>query len=83
MAYFAKNNMQYLATKSGGHGNVPTLGSYQDVVQINLDNFRHAAVNSDQSITLGGGAKMEDLIPALHKAGREMSMVAPLHISRC
>ncbi|KAH7408321.1 hypothetical protein DE146DRAFT_752456 [Phaeosphaeria sp. MPI-PUGE-AT-0046c] len=74
MAYFAKNNIQYLATKSGGHGNVPTLGYYKDVVQINLDNFRHAAMNSDQSITIGGGAKMEDLIPTLHKAGREMTV---------
>lgn len=77
MAYFAKSNMQYLATKPGGHGNVPTLGNYKDVVQINLDNFRHAAVNADQSITIGGGAKMEDLIPTLHKAGREMSRCSP------
>lgn len=72
--YLAKHNIPYLATKPGGHGNVPTLGNYQNVVQINLDNFRHAAVNSDHSITIGGGAKMVDLIPTLHKAGREMTV---------
>lgn len=73
MQYFATHGIPYLATKPGGHGNVPTLGSYQNVVQINLDNFRHAVVNPDHSITVGGGAKMMDLIPTLHAAGREMS----------
>lgn len=52
---------------------MPTLGDYQDVVQINMDNFRHAVVNLDKSITIGGGARMEDIIPTLHAAGREMS----------
>lgn len=60
---------------------MPTLGDYQDVVQINLENFRYAVVNSDHSITLGGGAKMVDLVPTLHKAGREMSMlIAIIHL---
>jgi fumiquinazoline A oxidase len=40
-------------------------------------------VNSDHSITIGGGAKMVDLIPTLHKAGREMSMFASPIDFRC
>ncbi|KAK9777219.1 putative FAD-binding PCMH-type domain-containing protein [Seiridium cardinale] len=72
--YLARHKIPYLATKPGGHGNVPTLGTYQNVVQINMDNFRHAIVNPDHSITIGGGTKMEDLIPTLHAAGREMTV---------
>lgn len=74
--YLARHNIPYLATKPGGHGNVPTLGAYRSVVQINLDKFRDAFVNSDYSITIGGGAKMVDLIPTLHTAGREMSKLS-------
>ncbi|KAI0003944.1 hypothetical protein F4779DRAFT_621626 [Xylariaceae sp. FL0662B] len=74
IAYLSRSNIPYLATKGGGHGNVPTLGSYQKVVQINMDNFRHVTINSDQSATVGGGAKMVDLIPTLHAVGREMTV---------
>ncbi|KAI1113130.1 hypothetical protein F5Y14DRAFT_462823 [Nemania sp. NC0429] len=74
LAFMSSNNIQYLATKSGGHGNIPTLGDYKDVVQVSLEGFRRVVVNPDNTVTVGGGAKMMDLIPALHAASREMTV---------
>ncbi|KAI1433779.1 hypothetical protein GGR50DRAFT_688050 [Xylaria sp. CBS 124048] len=74
LALLSRNNVRYLATKGGGHGNVPTLGAYKDVVQVNLENFRDVTVNSDHTVAVGGGAKMIDLIPTLHASGREMTV---------
>ncbi|KAL4778874.1 FAD-binding domain-containing protein [Aspergillus varians] len=74
MAFLSRNNMSYLATKNSGHGNSPTLGAYQDVVQLNLEKFRHVAINQDYTVTVGGGAKWMDLIPVLHSAGRELTV---------
>lgn len=73
MAFLASTDTAYLVTKGGGHGNTPTLGAYQMVVQVNLEHFRHVVINEDNSVTIGGGAKFIDLIPVLHRAGREMS----------
>ncbi|KAL3477598.1 FAD-binding domain-containing protein [Aspergillus californicus] len=74
MGFLSRNNMSYLATKNAGHGNTPTLGAYQDVVQLNLENFRQVTMNDDYTVTVGGGAKWMDIIPVLHNAGREMTV---------
>ncbi|KAI1499786.1 hypothetical protein F5X99DRAFT_410706 [Biscogniauxia marginata] len=73
MAYLSRNNMSYLA-KGGGHGYSTTLAVDQNVVQINMENFRDVTVNSDNTVTVGGGARMLDVVTALYDAGRELTV---------
>ncbi|RAH42321.1 FAD-binding oxidoreductase [Aspergillus brunneoviolaceus CBS 621.78] len=74
IAHLAKHRIPYLATKIAGHGNSPTLGTYQDVIQVNLKHFRNITINPENTVTVGGGAKWEDLIPRLRSAGRELTV---------
>nr|CAQ58439.1 putative dehydrogenase [Sordaria macrospora] len=78
VAYLAKTKQRFLATKAGGHGNSPTLGTtYNEVVQVNMENFRHVIFGKDGdkvTVTVGGGARMQDIIPRLHAEGREMTV---------
>ena len=73
----AITKQRFLATKAGGHGNSPTLGTtYDEVVQVNMEDFRHVVFGKDGdqvTVTVGGGARMQDIIPRLHAEGREMS----------
>ncbi|KAK3395742.1 hypothetical protein B0T20DRAFT_487168 [Sordaria brevicollis] len=78
IAYLAKTKQRFLATKAGGHGNSPTLGTtYDEVVQVNMENFRHVVFGKEDNevtVTVGGGARMQDVIPRLHAEGREMTV---------
>ncbi|KAL7624849.1 hypothetical protein AAE478_004063 [Parahypoxylon ruwenzoriense] len=69
----SQGNMTYLA-KGGGHGYSTTLVTDQNVVQINLENFREVTVNPDNTVTVGGGARMLDVVTALYNAGRELTV---------
>lgn len=78
IAYLAKTKQRFLATKAGGHGNSPTLGTtYDEVVQVNMENFRYVVFGEEGdevTVTVGGGARMQDIIPRLHAEGREMTV---------
>ncbi|KAI5867524.1 hypothetical protein GGS23DRAFT_612666 [Durotheca rogersii] len=73
IAYLARRKMTYLA-KGGGHGYSTTLGVDQDVVQVNMENFRNVTVHPDNTVTVGGGARMLDVVTALYNAGREVTV---------
>ncbi|KAK1778304.1 hypothetical protein QBC45DRAFT_467812, partial [Copromyces sp. CBS 386.78] len=87
VAYLAKTKQRFLATKAGGHGNSPTLGTtYDEVVQVNMENFRHVVFGKEGgevTVTVGGGARMQDIIPRLHAEGREMSKFSPVGSFPC
>ncbi|KAI0098683.1 hypothetical protein GGR51DRAFT_576935 [Nemania sp. FL0031] len=73
LAYLSRNHLPYLA-KGGGHGYSATLGVDQNVVQVNMNNFKYVNVNPDMTATVGGAATMLDVNTALYSAGRELTV---------
>jgi fumiquinazoline A oxidase len=67
-----ENNITFLAT-SGGHGSTITLATVQDGVALNLVNFNNVTVNeTEETITVGGGAHFGDVWKAAYAASREL-----------
>ncbi len=66
------HNISFLAL-SGGHGTSIQLGEVHNAVAINMENFNHVVVNSDHTVTVGGGSRFRDIYPVVHAAGRELS----------
>ncbi|OTB15810.1 hypothetical protein K445DRAFT_317456 [Daldinia sp. EC12] len=73
LQYMTKHNIQFLAG-GGGHGNTVTLAKAKNVVFINLEKFNKITVNSDNTITVGGGARFGDVYTAAYGAGRELPL---------
>ncbi|KAI1655194.1 FAD binding domain-containing protein [Daldinia decipiens] len=73
LQYMTKHNIQFLAG-GGGHGNTVTLAKAKNVVFINMEKFNKITVNSDKTITVGGGAKFGDVYTVAYGAGRELPL---------
>ncbi|KAI1496064.1 hypothetical protein F5X99DRAFT_425229 [Biscogniauxia marginata] len=75
LQYLASINRTWLA-KSGGHGYSPTLHSIQNGVLINMENFDYVNINSDNTVTVGTGARFDELTAVVGGAGREITIGA-------
>ncbi|KAI0003489.1 FAD binding domain-containing protein [Xylariaceae sp. FL0662B] len=73
LQYMAHHNIPFLAM-GGGHGNTLTLKTVKDAVLINLEQFNNITMNSDQTISVGGGAKFGDVYTVAYRAGRELPL---------
>ncbi|RYP66672.1 hypothetical protein DL771_007671 [Monosporascus sp. 5C6A] len=73
LRYMSSHNIPYLAM-GGGHGNTITLGDVRDTVLINLERLNHVTVNSDHTISVGGGAHYDPIYAAAYRAGRELPL---------
>ncbi|KAI1506779.1 FAD binding domain-containing protein [Biscogniauxia marginata] len=73
LQYMTSHNISFLA-QGGGHGNTLTLATAQNVVLINMEQFNDITLNSDDTITIGGGARFGDVYTAAYGAGRELPL---------
>ncbi|KAI5927304.1 FAD binding domain-containing protein [Camillea tinctor] len=73
LKYMSSHNISYLA-QGGGHGNTLTLGTVQNAVLINMQQFDSVTVNDDETITVGGGARFGAVYDAAYNAGRELPL---------
>ncbi|KAI1378969.1 FAD binding domain-containing protein [Hypoxylon crocopeplum] len=73
LQYMSRHNISFLAM-GGGHGNTLTLATAKDVVLINMEKFNKITINSDRTITVGGGVKFGDVYTAAYEAGRELPL---------
>ncbi|KAF9889669.1 hypothetical protein FE257_007177 [Aspergillus nanangensis] len=69
----SENQISWLVAKAGGHGYSATLEIVHDAVMINMENCNHAALNADNSLTVGG-AGFQDLTVAAAAGGRELRL---------
>lgn len=68
----ASHDIPFL-TKGGGHGVSLSLGKVQNAVMINMEKFNSVIVQSNGTMTVGGGARFSQLYEAAYNAGRELS----------
>lgn len=62
--------MSFLAY-SGGHGSIASLARVKNGIQISMSQMNSIAIAPDaKSVTVGGGAKVKDVMKALSAAGK-------------
>jgi fumiquinazoline A oxidase len=67
-----QNEIAFLAT-GGGHGTTITLGGLEQGIEIDMSNLNQVDIDTENNlITVGGGTRFENVVPALYAAGREM-----------
>ncbi|KAE8370460.1 FAD-binding domain-containing protein [Aspergillus caelatus] len=74
LQFMSKNQIPWLVAKAGGHGYSATLEIVQDAVMINMEKFNYAKLNTDNGLTVGGGASFRDLTAAAAAGGRELTI---------
>ncbi|KAI1485036.1 FAD binding domain-containing protein [Biscogniauxia mediterranea] len=73
LRYMSSHNISFLAM-GGGHGNTLTLGTVENAVLINMQQFNNITVNPDDTITIGGGSRFGAVYDVAYAAGRELPL---------
>ncbi|GLA24796.1 hypothetical protein AnigIFM63326_001079 [Aspergillus niger] len=68
----ASNKIPFLAT-GGGHGATITYVNCTNGIEIDISNFDTVSIDaSNNTMTVGGAVRFEDIIPPLYEAGKEL-----------
>lgn len=78
MTLAASNKIPFLAT-AGGHGATITYVNCTNGIEIDISNFNTVSIDaSNNTMTVGGAVRFEDIIPPLYEAGKELRMLLAL-----
>jgi len=79
--YANERGIPYLA-KVGGHGAISSLGDVHHGIQISMRQLNQVRISNNGDLaTIGGGAKVKDVVDALWSAGKQTGIVNQAHSS--
>lgn len=78
--YASRHNVPFLAT-GGGHGYSWSLGTLQNGIHVDLDNFQTIEIDEGaNTMTIGGAVRIGNATRDLHAVGKEFRKFHPVQV---